>query len=339
MIGLKITKKKADTVRRALLKHSLVDLNWKIKRSGDFVFIPITEKPADLSGVPDLSDSEIVETDFEAQKRAPKSFKDYLKNRISPEKMDEIKKSFDIIGDVVILEIPEDLDHEKHLIGEAALKFTGRKSVYRKSSAIKGIIRTRELEHLAGDDVSETVHREFGCRFMLDVRRVYFSPRLATERKRIVDMVKDGETILDMFAGVGPFSVAIARKNDVKIYAVDINPAAYYYTKKNIELNRVQGKIKPLLGDVAQVLDDLNLEVDRIIMNLPGTAWQFLHHAVNSLKAGGVLHYYEFASNYEKPIERIIETAYPRKVEILGKRKVKSKSPGVWHIGIDVRIY
>ncbi len=74
-------------------------------------------------------------------------------------------------------------------------------------------------------------------------------------------------------------------------------------------------------------------------MNLPGTAWNFLDTAIKSLKPGGILHYYEFASDYKDPIERIIETAYPRKVEILNSRKVKSKSPGVWHMGIDARIY
>jgi tRNA (guanine37-N1)-methyltransferase len=340
MIGLKVPKNMADTIRRILLKNSLINLEMKIRRSGDFVFIPLTEKLEDKT-IDDLglSDVEIVETEFEMQKKAPKSLKGYLKGKIEEKKIDEIKKSFDIIGDIVILEIPEDLEDEKYLISEAALKFTRRKAVYRKSSAIKGIIRTRELEHLAGVDVPQTVHKEFGCKFMLDVKNVYFSPRLATERKRIVDQVKDGETIIDMFAGVGPFSVAIAMKHDVDIYSIDINPSAYYYTKKNIELNKVQGKIKPILGDVSEVLDDLNVEADRIIMNLPGTAWQFLHNAINSLKSGGILHYYEFASEYQKPIERIIETTYPRKVEILNQRKVKSKSPGVWHMGIDARIY
>ena len=343
MIGLKVPKQNADKIRRMLLKSSAIDLDWKIKRHGEFVFIPLVEIPKaqlmDLIGEEVCCNLELVETEFEAQRREPKSFTDYLKGKIDPEKMDEIKKSFDIIGDVVILEIPEDLEDERYLIGDAALKFTGRKAIFRKKSEIKGIIRTRELEHLAGEDSSETVHREFGCRFMLDMRKVYFSPRLATERRRIGDQVVDGETILDMFAGVAPFSIAIAKRHNVTIYAIDINEDAYYYMMRNVEINKLKGEVKPFLGDVEKVLGYLNVEADRIIMNLPGTAWQFLPQAVKALKPGGTLHYYEFASDYDTPIERIIETAYPRKVEVLGKRKVKSKSPGVWHMGIDARIF
>ncbi|HEX7467722.1 MAG TPA: 50S ribosomal protein L11 methyltransferase, partial [Methanobacterium sp.] len=172
----------------------------------------------------------------------------------------------------------------------------------------------------------------------LDVKKVYFSPRLATERKRISDLVKNNEIVIDMFAGIGPFSISIARNHEVKLYAIDINPAAYKYLKENIIINKLEGTIIPLLGDVIEVLNNLNIEADRIIMNLPGTAQNFLDIAIKSLKAGGVIHYYEFASEYQVPVKRIIETAYPRKVEVLNVRKVKSKSPGIWHMGIDARI-
>ncbi len=344
MIGLKVPKNQADKVRRILLKHSLVDLQLKIKRSGDFVLIPLEQGPDLTRENPQkieeigVTSFEIIETEFEEQKRGPKSLKDYLKGKIDPKKIDEIKKSFDIMGDVVILEIPEDLQDEKYLIGEAALNFTKRRAVFSKKSEIKGVIRTRELEHLAGDESSETIHTEYSARFMLDVRKVYFSPRLATERERIVNQVKDGETIMDMFAGVGPFAISIARRHDVEIYAIDINPDAYYYLQKNIGLNKVQEKVSPILGDVKEILAERKINADRIIMNLPGTACEFLGTAVESLKPGGILHYYEFASDFERPVERIIKAAGHREVKILNKRKVKSRSPGVWHVGIDAVI-
>ncbi len=340
MIGLKVPKNNADRIRRVLLDLSLINLDLKIKRIEENVFIPLKEPlNIELMKEANLSDVQVVNIGFDVHKKGPKSLKDYLKAEIEDIDVDEIKKSFDIIGEVVVLEIPEEFDEYKYIIGEAALKFTKRRSVYRKMSEIKGVIRTRELEFLAGEDNSVTIHREFGSRFMLDVKNVYFSPRLATERRRISNSVKNGEIIVDMFAGVGPFSLAIAKDHDVKIYAIDINPYAFNYIKKNIELNKLNGKVIPLLGDVGDVLKGLNLKADRIIMNLPGTAWNFLDTAVKSLEYGGILHYYEFASDYNTPIERIIETAYPRKVEILNSRKVKSKSPGVWHMGIDARIY
>ena len=339
MIGLKIPKNMANDVRKILLNHSLLNLDARIKREDDIVIFPLNEKPD-----PDMQEimgqkGEIIETTFEMQKKGPRSLKDYLKGKIDDKTIDEIRGSFDIIGDVVILEIPDDLENYKELIGEAALKFTKRKAVFRKTSEIKGIIRTRELEHIAGEDVSETVHQEFGCRLMLDVRNVYFSPRLATERKRVADSVKDGEVIVDMFAGVGPFPVLIAKSHNVKIYAIDINPEAYKYAEKNIELNKVQDKVIPILGDVREVLDNKDVKADRIIMNLPGSAYEFLDTAMQHIKPGGIIHYYEFSESFEKPVERLEEAAYPRKVEILDKRKVRSRSPGKWHMGIDARIY
>lgn len=339
MIGLKIPKNMANDMRKILLNHSLLNLDARIKREDDFVIFPLNEKPD-----PDMQEimrqkGEIIETTFEMQKRGPRSLKDYLKGKIDDKTIDEIRGSFDIIGNVVILEIPDDLENYKGLIGEAALKFTKRKAVFRKTSEIKGIIRTRELEHIAGEDISETIHQEFGCRLMLDVRNVYFSPRLATERKRVADSVKDGEVIVDMFAGVGPFPVLIAKNHDVKIYAVDINPEAYKYAEKNIELNKVQDKVIPILGDVREVLENKDVKADRIIMNLPGSAYEFLDTAVQHIKPGGIIHYYEFSESFEKPVERLEEAAYPRKVEILDKRKVRSRSPGKWHMGIDAKIY
>ncbi|MGO9387148.1 MAG: class I SAM-dependent methyltransferase [Methanobacterium sp.] len=339
MIGLKIPKNHADEIRRILLKYSLIDLEFKIKRSKDFVFIPLikklnNEKIEKLN----LPSFEIIETKFEAQPKQPRSLKDYLVNKISNNKIIEIKKSFDIIGDVVILEVPEELENEKYLIGKAALNFTKRRTVFKKNSKIQGIIRTRELEYLAGEDKSETIHTEYGSRLMIDVRKVYFSPRLATEREKITNQVNNGETIIDMFTGVGPFSIAIACNKKVEIYAIDINPDAIHYLEKNIILNKIQGKIIPILGDVKDVLKVKNIMADRIIMNLPETAYLFLESAINSLKEGGVLHYYEFSHDYDKPIQRVQTASSPRKVKVLDKRKVKSRSPGVWHIGLDIMI-
>ncbi len=339
MIGLKIKKDMANDVRKILLNNSLINLEAKIKREDDFVIIPIIEEPDGrlLEDIESIN-VEIIETDFEMQKRGPKSLKDYLKGKIDDSKIEEIRGSFDIIGDVVILEIPEDLEEYKGLIGEAALKFTKRKAIYRKKSEIKGIIRTRELEHIAGEDISETIHQEFGSKLILDVKMVYFSPRLATERKRVADNVKDHEVIVDMFGGVAPFPVLIARNHDVKIYSIDINPDAYYYAKKNISLNKVKDKVIPILGDVREVLENKEIKADRIIMNLPGTAYEFLDSAMNSIKDGGIIHYYEFSDDFEKPVERLKKAAHPRKVEILNKRKVRSRSPGIWHMGIDAKV-
>jgi len=339
MIGLEVTKKEADRIRRLLLENNLLNVHFKIKHSSEHVYLPLDTslKDSKLHEL-GLSRLNLVESEFEELMQRPKSLREYLQGSISLEKIDELKKSFDIIGNVVILEIPDELEDEKHLIAEAALKFTKRKSVYRKKSRIKGVTRTRKLEFLVGNESSETIHKEFGSRLKLDVRKVYFSPRLATERKRIADQVRDGETIIDMFTGVGPFAVAIARKREVEVYAIDINPDAVSYLQENIKLNKVDEKIKPILGDATKVLDHCNLHADRIIMNLPGSAQEFLPLALEHLKPGGMLNYYQFSSDIDEPVERVKAAAHLRRVEILDKRKVKSRSPGVWHVGIDAKI-
>ncbi|GAB6056010.1 class I SAM-dependent methyltransferase family protein [Methanobacterium movens] len=342
MLAFKVPKQSANDLRKFLLIKEWIDLDFKIKTDDKSVFIPLNRRLEDyiLENLPlsKWGNIEIVNMEFESLKRSPKSIKEYLQGKLDDEKIEDLKKSFDIIGDVVILEIPAELEDDKYSIGEAALKFTRRKAVYRKSSEIKGVIRTRQLEHLAGEDDSLTIHQEYGSRLALDIKKVYFSPRLATERNRIASQVQEGEKILDMFAGVGPFSILIARKKTVNIYAVDINPDAVGFMKKNIQLNKLKGKIVPLEGDVREIVSVKKIKVDRTIMNLPGFAWEFLDTAVDSLVEGGVLHYYEFAADYKRAISRIKKAAYPRDVEILGLKKVKSSSPGEWQVVVDARI-
>jgi tRNA (guanine37-N1)-methyltransferase len=202
---------------------------------------------------------------------------------------------------------------------------------------VQGVTRTRDLEFLAGVDNLETIHKEYGIRFKLNPSTVYFSPRLATERSRIVDEVNENETIIDFFAGIGSFPISIAHVKNAKIYSVDINPEAYKYVNENIKLNKLIGEVIPIQGDIRKVINDLPL-ADRILMNLPGTAKDFLDIAVNHLKVGGVLNYYEFSSDYESVLNRVNEIAYPRKTTLLNIRKVKSQSPGVWHIGLSIKI-
>ena len=206
---VKVPLKQLNDARINLISKGLMDMNYRIKTDGEFGYIAITQ---------DIEGYEIVDAELEAMKRTAHSFSELLENELTPEEIENLRTSFDTIGDIVILEIPDDLQERKQIIGDAALKFTKRRSVYMKKSAIKGTIRIRDLEFLAGVDDSVTIHKEHGTRLKLDVREVYFSPRLATERIRVSDSVKDGEKILDMFCGIGPFPIVIAKNHDVDSY-------------------------------------------------------------------------------------------------------------------------
>jgi len=361
MLTLKIPVQNIEATRQIVLNHKIIDFDYKIKVENGFGHIPIKEGTDDetLSKVMEECKEEIIkqndnytieiidlsqDEDLETVKRFPRSITELLKDKLSEEEIEELKKSFDIIGDVVIVEIPEDLEAHKKEIGQATLQFTKRKTVYMKKSAVKGVTRVRELELIAGEDNPITIHKEHGTRLKLDVKNVYFSPRLATERKRVQEATQDGEEILDMFAGIGPFPIVIAHEKNVNITAVDINEYAIKYLNENIKLNKLapNAHITAICGDTNEVaLNELKgKKFDRLIMNLPGLAPEFLDLAVSLCKDGGVIHYYEFSDGFSQGIERaqIACEKQNKEVEILNTRKVKSSSPGMWHVAIDCKV-
>ena len=328
---VKVPLKELNDTRIKLMEKGLMNMEYRIKASDDYGYIPIND---------DIDDYEIADIDLEPMKKVPHNFSELLEDELTSEEIENLRTSFDTIGDIVILEIPDDLQDKKLLIGDAALKFTKRKSIYMKKSAIKGTTRVRDLEFLAGEDDSVTIHKEHGARLKLDVREVYFSPRLATERKRVMESVKEGEKILDMFCGIGPFPIVIATNKNVEIAAVDINESAIKYLDENIRMNKLKGSIKTYCGDVREVSKSFNLKFDRIIMNLPGLAYTFLDVAVDLIEDGGTINYYEFSDSYEQGIKRLENACHEarKEVEIINTRKVKSTSPGEWHVAIDGKI-
>lgn len=337
MKSVKVPLRSINETRKKLMEKEIMNMEYKIKTSEKYGYIPLIEN-TDLN-----LDLEIVDTEFEEIKKYPKNITELLKDELNKKEIEELKSSFDIIGNIVILEIPKNLEYKKIAIGKATLDFTKRKSVYMKKSKVHGETRIRDLELISGIPNPITTHKEHGIRLRLNVEEVYFSPRLATERKRVQESVKDGEEILDMFCGIGPFPIVISKEKKVNITAVDINKEAIKYLNRNIELNRLKGNITGICGDIKEVSKNKlkNKKYNRIIMNLPGTSYEFLDLAISHLKDNGILNYYEFSDSYGKGIERIQKASKKqnKNVEILNTRKVKSTSPGIWHIAIDAKIY
>ncbi len=235
------------------------------------------------------------------------------------------------IGDIIVL----NRDTEKP---EIFLEMKGVKSVV-KVEKIWGKRRKPKTRILAGSE-TETIHKENKCLFKLDVASIMWSKGNTYERMRIPRLIKDGETIVDMFAGIGYFSIPIAvHSNPKKIYAIEINPTAYHYLRENIKLNKVEDKIKPILGDSAIIAP--RLSADRVLMGYVGDTHHYLGPAFKCLREGGILHYHETVPDrikFKRPVERVKKAAAPRKVKVLNKRIIKKYSPGVWHIVIDAKI-
>lgn len=335
-LGVKAALKDAEKVRQELIKLGALDTELKIKRTKSYVILPVKkEKVKKLE-----RKFALTQANFEAQE-ARKKFTDYLHEFLPEAEIQHICRSFDVIGSIAVIEIPEEFERQEQKIAESLmLAHKNIKAVFKKGSGIKGEERVRELKFLAGENKTETLYKEHGCRFKLDVAKVYFSPRLSYERQRILEQVEDGEVIVDLFAGVGPFSILLAKYRYVKVYAIDANPAAVEHLKENIKLNKVEGRVIPLLGDAREVAP--RSIANRVIMNLPKSSDRYLDLAFDVIKRG-TIHFYAISPEmdlYESKINFIKKVAGEknRKVEILNKRIVRPYSPYHYHVVIDVGV-
>ncbi len=330
MLAVKVHKRDAERTRRLLIELGVLAKGYEIKGEGDYILFPVTEAIAGF---------ETIDADFKRIKVRPHSYKEVVE--IPGELRKLLPSSFDVIGDIAIVELPEELKPYGRRIGEAILRVHRHiKAVFAKGGKVEGEYRVRQLVHLAGERRTETVHRENGIRLKLDVAKVYYSPRLATERMRIYRRAKRNEVVFDMFSGVGPYAVLLARKVRL-VFACDLNPWAIHYLEKNVKLNRT-GNVVPLFGDVRKFAG--KVKADRIIMNLPRYADRFLGDAMKSVRAGGVIHYYGFGpeedpfSEHEEKI-RAAAKELNLQVEIIERRKVRGYAPRQLNVAIDFTVY
>jgi tRNA (guanine37-N1)-methyltransferase len=259
---------------------------------------------------------------------------------------DERPSSFDIIGHIAIIEVPERLKRKKKLIAKVIMELNKHiKTVLEKASERKGVYRIRKYRFLAGEKNFETIHKEYGCVFKLDPTKVYFSPRELTERQRIASQVKENEVVMVMFAGVGPYAIQIAKKQPKvkEVIAIEINPVAVKYAKENVVLNKVQDKVKVIEGDVREKCKDFYGKCDRVVMPLPKGAEDFLDIAVKCLKNKGYIHFYNWGAepNIFENAEKIIQEKLGNlgvKYKIINKRKVLPYAPRKWKVCLDIYV-
>lgn len=330
---IKVPKKKGESIRRMLLELEILDNSVKISADEMFLYLPLTREPApdELRNFPE--ETELNECDFEIQEKKP-----------VPEDLLGFSPVYEVIGDIALLEDP-DLDTQKaSRIADALLRaHPNVKTVLKPLTPVIGEFRVREFEVIAGEPRTETIHREYGCRYQVDLSRAYFTPRLSTERSRVLSWVKKGDIVVDMFSGVGPYSILIAKnKKPSKVLAIDKNPEAVRYLRENIILNSVKN-IEAIEGDAREEAKRFAGTADHVIMNLPHKAFEFLDSAVLLTKPGGIIHYYGITPEddlFESSIELIRAAAEKagRKIEILGKRVVRSYAPHQYNICIEARV-
>ncbi len=272
------------------------------------------------------------------------TLKEALKGKLTKKELKLVPSSFDIVGDLVIFsDFPKELDKKDKIVGETLLKLHKNvKVVLKKVGKYSGEFRTPKLKIIAGERRKETELKENGIRLKLNPERVYFSVRLANERKRIIEQIKENEVILVMFSGIGPYPISIAKNKKVdEIYSIELNPIACEYQKENIALNKINN-IKLYKGDVRDIVPKIKKKFDRIIMPLPKGAEDYLDIALGVAKKGTMIHFYDFLNenefeNAEEKIKKVCKKMN-RKYKIVNLVKCGQFGPGIFRICVDFKI-
>ena len=272
------------------------------------------------------------------------SLLDFLKGKIPEDLLSKVRRSYDIIGDIIVIDIPKELEPNEELIANALLSIHKNCKVVAKIiSKTEGKFRVRRVRVIQGENRTYTLHKENGLIFYLDINKVFYTPRLATERRRIASMVKPGERVGDLFAGVGPYSILIAKtQEEAKVYAVDLNPYAFSFLMKNIRINKAYN-VYAYLSDSRELVKHKFREFfDRVIMNIPKFSEEFLDIPFLALKNGGVCHYYDFAreDEFEKVIEKIkaYGEKHGRNVKILTLKRLNEIAPREYRVVVDFEV-
>ncbi|MCC6053224.1 MAG: class I SAM-dependent methyltransferase family protein [Desulfurococcaceae archaeon] len=261
-----------------------------------------------------------------------------------------IWRRIEFIGDIALIRTPLNMNPEElRPLGEEILnRIPHVKSVWASIPGIEGPYRLRRHVWLAGEQRSETLYREHGCVFKVDINRVYISPSLNYEHIRVARLVNPGEVVFNMFAGAGLFSIIIAKhSNPSRVYSVDINPDAYYYMVENIKLNHVEDKVHPVLGDAKDVASKLSSSVNRVLMPYPELALDYLPYAVDSLKNSGWVHVYlhvrtERGEHWRTKALRVISERLAeisaRSYTVSHVRKIRNVGPRQHQVVVDLYI-
>ncbi len=347
---LRVRREEASRALELLKRAGLLDRSFEPGREGDFVFFPLARHPgpSELRALKTkLSSAEVQLTDVKPRER-PTTLLDILSRSIPRELLEEAPRSFDVIGDIAVVELRPGLWPYRRAVGEAIMTLHKRvRLVLAKGGPVSGPFRLRELVPIAGSGPTETAHREHGCVFKLDVARVYFSPRLSYEHARVASQAREGEVVVDMFAGVGPFAILMAKRAPrLLAFAIDINSVAFHYLALNVRANKVMGRVVPVLADARRAAEGaLEGVADRVIMNLPERAREFLDAACRALRPeGGVLHFYTFAGAPEPEREALealraeVEKAGREVCDILAVRRVRAVGPFRWQVVVDALI-
>jgi len=294
--GVRVPVRQGEETRQALIGEGALDITLKVLHDGDGLVFPVLEARTGTARYV-----------FEEQP-----------GRVELPRHEQV-------GGIAIMQENDPGGAAKILASRPSLH-----TVLFPTSEVSGEYRTRTYAVLAGTDTTRTEVIEHGHRFAVDLAGAYFSARLSTERQRVYEQMREGELVLDMFAGVGPFAITLAPRA-VLVVAADLNPQAILLMIENIRKNRAANVI-PLLADARRLEKILPWKFNRIIMNLPLAGTEFLPEAFRLVRPGGTIHFYSLVSQKGEHLARIRGLGGAEVTE----REVRSYSPGQWHAVYDI---
>ncbi|MCL5680334.1 MAG: class I SAM-dependent methyltransferase family protein [Candidatus Marsarchaeota archaeon] len=299
---LEVKRKDAEKAKAFLSKHGMLAKGFMVLHSARYVYFPLTISPATNKNLTHFSKSvgaKLRERSGSAEtKRHTDDYKKEIEKILSLEEQGELARGYDPFGNIALIELSDSLKDREQEIGDAIISGSGTiKTVLAKSGPVKGIYRTRSVRYVAGVRTYIAKYRENGCSFEFDIRRVFFSPRLSYERARISKLVKDKECVAVPFAGVGPFAIEIAKfHQNSKVIAIELNPEAFRYMLRNIELNRVKN-VTAFKGDFVKLAGMHARFADRVVMPMPKTSLDFIGAACIIAKKHAAFHIYTFCDS------------------------------------------
>ncbi len=353
---LKLKKLYGEAAKNFLKSKSWLDGTHTLGKTMNYLFLPLTKSANFDKVLEKFPNSTIENRNLPELNKQKGDFKSMLKKVMPSSAIKDVIASFDVVGDIAIIEVPEKL--KKHEVSIAwTLKRTNSNInvVAKKESTTKGQYRIRSVKVLVGEDRTETIYKENGVRFKVDLNKAYFSPRLGQERLRVSNLVKKNEKVLVMFAGIGPYALVIAKKQpSAKITGIEANHDAIKYFKENLALNkniyadkeyatlgkkpieRIRKAITVIEGDVKDIVPKLKEKFDRIIMPLPQEAYKYLDVALKVAKKGAMIHLYYFCKVGEEKTE--VKKLIVKKTKPIKVVKCGAYAPRVNRVCADLKV-
>ncbi len=348
-VCIQVDQHLGEQLRILLVEKGLLDTDFPITKEDTQLFFPLRHSISadELSAlVQKIGELALVQKDSTPIVRKPPDLVTALEGKLPAELVESVPHSLDIIGTIAIVELDPKLTPYETVIGDAIREVNSRVvTVYAKEGGVEGVYRVRPLRLITGKDQSTTVHTEYGIKLAVDVAQTYFSPRLGTEHDRVTQLVEAQEVIVDMFTGVGPFALLAAKRQPVTVYAIDVNEQAIQCLKRSLTLNRLTGEVIPLIGDARKIIQDqLEKKANRVIMNLPHNAFDFLDVAAAAISSsGGIIHFYGVTTE-SRSLETLCDEViaelgnFERKASVSGTRIVRPFAPHESQVAIDLQV-